>query len=216
MCILIVELNPELISIDEDRFPDLEKENFIYEHLKHYYSKYSNLPTINIRVDEESVFVTARHIYLALAKELGYDRIRAVIDKNSPKEAVSNFLKYSSVSKLDWNVVNQEEVYDLVEYVWLVFFFDKPLNPQATFWFEEQVVGFYKQIEISKEYEEFDARIKDLSYPYLGRCAEFQVYLPIEDERWYAKSKAVLFDFHTKYVPIVSFQGIKFNAKDCS
>jgi hypothetical protein len=78
-----------------------------------------------------------------------------------------------------------------------------------------QVVEFYRQIKIPDWAEEPDERIKGLSYCYLGCRAELQAYLPIEDERWYAKSKAVLVDFHKKHCPIVSFQGRRFHAKYC-
>jgi hypothetical protein len=159
------------------------------------------------------VFVTRGHLYLTLAKELGYDRIRAVIDKASPREIVSSFLENPSISQLDWDVVKLENIDDFLEYVWLVFFFANPLTSQEKIVFENQVVEFYRQIKIPDGAEEADERIKDLNYPYLGRCAEFQAYLPIEDERWYAKSKAVLVDFHKQYAPIVSFQGRRFYAE---
>lgn len=210
MCILLVELSPDEISVDESLFPDLNKNSFIYEHLRHYCSKFYPLPTIEVKVDAEAIIVVRGHPYLAIAKELRNQRIRAVVDKASSESSVSRFLQRSSIIQLDWETVMHEENNDLVSYVWFVFFFERSLNQEERKAFEKDIVGFYRQIQLPVWAEVPDDRIKNLSYPYSGRCAEFQAYVPIADERWYASSRAVVVDFHLKCVPIVSFQGRRF------
>lgn len=214
MPILLVELNPNEISVDETLFPDQQKDEFIYEHLRHYCSKFYPLPTIEVRVYTKSVFVVRGHLYLAIARDFKHQRIRAVIDKNSSNDCVMQFLQNPSVSQLDWqSVIQQEQDNELVSYIWLVFFFSYPLTQETKKKFEAQIVQFFKQIQLPTWAEVPGNRIKDLNYPYSGYCAEFQAYIPVEDERWYASSRAVLVDFHLECVPILSFQGRKFRVE---
>lgn len=210
MNILLVELNPNEVLTDESLFPDKNKDILIYEHLKHYCSKFYPLPTIEIKVYAESVIVVRGHSYLKIAKELRHQSIRAVIDRNSPKPFVDSFLQKSSVVQLDWELIKQEEDNNLVSYVWLVFFFERQLEKEEQKIFEEQIIEFYRQIKLPAWADTPDNRIKDLSYPHFGCCVEFQAYIPVEDERWYAKSRAALVNFHLNHVPLVSFQGYKF------
>ena len=213
MHILLVELNPDEVSVDESLFPDKQKNSFIYEHLRHYCSKFYHLPTITVKVCAEAVFVVRGHQYLSIARELGHQRIRAIIDKSSPEKDVQKFLQKPSVVQLDWEAARNEGSDTLVEYVWFVFFFEKALNREDRKIFEEQIVEFFKHIKLPDWAEVPEKRITNLSYPYSGRCAEFQAYVPIEDERWYPSSRAVVVDFHLKYVPIASFQGRRFRVE---
>ena len=214
MCILLVELNPDDVLVDTFLFLDKNKNEFIYEHLRHFYSKPNSvLPTIEVKVGAETV-VTRGHLYLLLAKELGYKRIRAVIARASPEIFVDNFLKKSSVEKLDWKTIRKEESEaPLAEYAWYIFFFKRALYLEERKAFEEQIVEFFRQIKLPSWAETTGEKIEDLSYPYGGTCAEFQAYVPIRDERWYAPSRAVLINFHLNCVPIVSFQGRKFRVE---
>lgn len=207
MPILLVELNIDEVSIDKSLLPNQEETSFIYEHLRHYCSKFYPLPTITVRVCAESVFVVRGYQYLLIARELGHQQIRAVIDKSSPEKYVQRFLGKASVSQLDWQVVRKEENDRLLGYFWYVFFFEKPLNQQKKTIFEDTIVNFFRQIKLPDWAEKPKSRIRNLSYPYSGSCAEFQAYVPIADERWYCESRAVLIEFHLKCVPIASFQG---------
>lgn len=208
MNILLVELDPKDVLTDEILFINKQKEQFIYEHLRHYCSKFYPLPTISVRVYKNSVIVTHGHLYLAIAKELGHQRIRAIIDINSPYCFIQKLLNRPSVIKLDWNIVRQEDN-ELVSYCWLVFFFKRSLNQKEKKVFEEQVVRFFEQIPLPEFVDESNDKIQVLSYPNFGYCAEIKAYLPWEDERWYSTSRAVLLNFHFNCVPIVSFQGRK-------
>jgi hypothetical protein len=120
MSILIVELDPNQVSIDETLFPDKDKDELIYEHLRHYYSKFELLPTIDVRVYTESVVVTRGHVYLKIAKELGYLRIRAIIDKNSASDCVLQLLQNPSIVQLNWQSLMQEGDDDFFSYLSLL------------------------------------------------------------------------------------------------
>lgn len=213
MHILLIELNPNEVSVEESLFPDKEKNLFIYEHLRYYCSKFYPLPTITVSIYDEGVFVVRGHQYLAIARELKHQRIRAIVDKSSPEKYVQRFLQRSSVVQLNWEIVSKEGSDIFVEYVWFVFFFKKPLNQEEQIFFEKLIVEFFRQIQLPAWAEVPDHKIKNLSYPYSGHCAEFQAYVPIEDEKWYASSRAAIVNFHLKYVPILSFQGQRFQVE---
>lgn len=210
MSILLVELDPNEVSVDEALFPNKEKNSFVYEHLRHYCSKIYPLPTITLKLINEIAFVVRGHYYLSIARELGHQQIRAVIDSSSPCEYIQTFLHKNFVTQLNWEVEKRANSNELVGYVWYVLFFAKSLNQEEKDFFEAQVVSFFREIKLPDLPEPPKQKITDLNYPYAGKCAEFQAYLPITDERWYASSRAALIGFHSKSVPIVSFQGRKF------
>jgi hypothetical protein len=210
MSILLVELNTDEVSIDEFVFPNRQKDQFIYEHLRHYCSKFYPLPTIEVRICDEIIVVTRGHFYLSIANEFRHQRIRAVIDRNSQENLIENFLKKSSVVQLDWRMTDQENNDELVSYVWLVIFFDRPLSQGDKNNFEEHVLEFFKRIPLPAWAEAPENRIQNMNYLDSGYCVELQAYIPVEDERWYISSKRVLNEFHLKYVSIASFQGRKF------
>jgi hypothetical protein len=210
MDILLVELDPNDISVDEILFPNKQTDEFIYEHLLHYYSRLDQLPTIEVIVCANSIVGTSGHIYLIIAKKLQYQRIRAFINPSSPAFLVSNLLQRASVSRLDWNMLMENKNKVLVGFFWYIFFFEKSLGYKNRVAFEEEIVEFFRKIMLPTWAEVPNNRIKNLNYPYSGQCAEFQAYVPIADERWYAASRAIIVNFHHKHIPIVSFQGRKF------
>jgi len=172
-------------------------------------SKLYPIPWITVRVDANSVIITRGHLYLKVARELGNEKIHAVVDRNDSDDIfIQKLLDRPCVIKLDWKTLIQEDE-QLLSYGWLVFFFKRLLNSVEKKIFEEEVVGFFQQIQVPGSVNLGRERIKNLNYPYSGLCAEFQAYLPWEDERWYLTSRAVLLNFHLNCVPIVSFQGKK-------
>ncbi|WP_254563965.1 hypothetical protein [Oscillatoria sp. HE19RPO] len=210
MSILIIEIPPSKVLIDETLFPDKHKEEFVYEHLRHYCSKFYPIPTIEIAIYNNSVFVTAGHLYLKIARELGCPKIRAVIDKKSPTNSIVKLLNSPDITQLDWQSLIQDDD-EPICYIWLVFFFIHALSKKEKFAFEDKILGFFSKINLPDWADASKKRIKNMKYINLDSGIEFQAYLPIEDERWYARSRAILMDFHFKYVPIISFQGRKFD-----
>jgi hypothetical protein len=208
--ILLVELNTYEILIDKSLFPDKQENSFIYEHLKYYLSKSNTLPTISVKVYGAEVLLIGRFEYLLIARDLGYQRIRAIIDTYSSEDDLQVFLRKPSVVKLDWKSALMEGSDTLAEYVWLVFFFQKQLKQEECQIFENQVVNFFEQIKLPLQDEPPYGRIRNLNYSYSGKCAEFQAYIPVEDERWYKHSLTIIGEFHLNCVPIASFQGRKF------
>jgi phage pi2 protein 07 len=211
MKILLVEIDTDEILVDEDRFPNLHKESFIYEHLRYYFSKSHALPTIEIKLCDDKVFVTYGHYYLLIARDLQFRRIRAIINRNSSSNSITKLLQQPSIAQLDWEKVNREESDEFLAYIWVVIFFEEPLISEQKALFEGQVVNFFKKIKLPPEAEEPKSRIKNLDYTFNDKCAEFQAYVPIEDERWYAQSINVLENFHFDQAAITSFQGRRFN-----
>jgi hypothetical protein len=213
MTILVVALNPSMITVNEYLFPNSYKDSFIYDHLRYYCSKGQSVPTITIKVCSDSVIVTRGHYYLLIAKELGYEKIQAVVDQNLSRD-IESFLNSPYIVQVNWKTLRQNEDQKLLGYVWYVFFFKRNLSQSEQEAFHTLVVNFYEQIEIPGWANEPETRILDLNYSHLGYSAEFQAYVPFADERWYAGALAAAVDFHMKYVPIVSCQGRKFYIAD--
>ena len=117
----------------------------------------------------------------------------------------------TDIQKNYWETVKNSDRNVLFDYVWLVCFFERPLNADEQNIFEEQVVGFFRQFILPNFADSTNERIKDLNYLFDGLCVEFQAYMPIGDERWYSEFRAVIVKFHSQYVPISSFQGHKFS-----
>jgi hypothetical protein len=207
---VLIELNVDEISVDETIFPNEMKESFIYEHLMYYCSKFYPTPAILIKLCNELTYVVRGHQYLSIAKDLKYSSIRAIIDKSSTEESIKAFLRKPSVIQLDWETARKEEYDTLITFNWYICFFERPLTEREKGIFEEQIVGFLKQLSLPSFAKRVDERIKDLSYPFSGLCAEFQAFVPVADERWYGHFRSVMIKFHLEYVPIVSFQGWKF------
>ncbi len=210
MLLLVVDMDPNDVKVDESVFPDKWKDIYIYEHLRHFYSKFSSMPSIGIYVTRESVTVMRGHQYLSIAKDLGRGSIRAVVDHTSPKKAVEQFLKRPSVRQLDEEELKAYDDAILRSYSWYVFFFERPLGAEERELFERKIVDYLKQAPLPPQFEGVE-RLKELNYPYEGQCAEVEVFTPL-DSRWYGRFRLVMMDFHTNVVPIISFQGTKFLA----
>lgn len=208
MPIILVELDPDYVRVDESRFQqDLLEQFVIYEHMLYYCSKLTKLPAISIQIDNGTAFVIRRHWYLSIAKDLRAPRIRAVIEDKTNFAEIQRFLRKTSVTQIDWEEARKAEEDQPVYYGWLVFFFERALTERERRTFEDQVVDFYRSIKLPRWFEHNMERIINLSYTHGGLCAEFQALTPFGDERWYPTSRAVLKKFHDEMVPLISFQG---------
>lgn len=165
MSIILVEVDPREILVDGNRFePDLMEPAVIYEHLLYVCTKNSLLPTIFIKIENDSPFVVRNHWYLRIAKDLNGARIRAIVDNASDVAAVKSFLQRPSVTQLDWEAIRKTEAGLSTEYRWLVFFFERSLTESDNRAFEAQIVSFYRSLDVMTD----DERVTDLSYPYDG------------------------------------------------
>lgn len=209
MPITLVEIESDKIVVDESRFLDDVMQSYVvYDHLRYYCSKFSPLPAISVQVESDVAFVVRRHWYLEIAKDLRIPRIRAVIE-NSVDAAVQSFLLQPSVGQIDWQEARKAEEEASIGYSWYVYFFERPLTAEERGVFEVQIVDFFRRLELPGWAELDDERIRNLSYPQEGLCAEFQAFVPSGDERWYAASLSVINKFHKECVPLVSFQGLR-------
>jgi hypothetical protein len=207
MPITLVEIEPDKIVVDESRFlDDVMQSSIVYDHLRYYCSKFSPLPSISVQVEKDVAFVVRRHWYLEIAKDLRIPRIRASIE-NSADATVQSFLLQPSVAQIDWREARKAEEEAPIGYSWYVYFFERPLTVEERGIFEGQIVGFFRRLELPSWAELDDERIKNLSYPQEGLCAEFQAFVPSGDERWYGASISAITKFHKECVPLVSFQG---------
>lgn len=208
--VLLVEVNPKDVFIDESVFPNEQKQYYIYEHLKYYCSKLETLPTIVIRIVSDKAIVVRNHYYLHIAKELNHSYIRAIIDNNSLKDAVDKFLSNPFVSKLDLEFIRKQEQDILIAYNWYICYFERVLNLKEKTVFEEDVVHFFSKLQLPAFVKTVEERYKNLVYSHSGVCVEFQALTPLVDERWFSTFRSIMKNFHFQHVPILSFQGAKF------
>jgi hypothetical protein len=207
---LLIEVDPCCLLIDETSFPDKEKDNFIFEHLVYFSSKGNLLPTLIAKVESQGAFVTRGHHYLEIAKSLKRKRIRVVIEQSSLEIHIQKFLAKITYLKLDWEAERLSGSDVKCGYIWCVFFFERAVDNHEKQIFEEKIINFFRDINLPVGESTFDQRIKNLSCNHLDTCIEFEAYVPILDESWYAQSRQLLIDFHLNHVPIASFQGRRF------
>src|SRR3954469_5616607 len=72
-----IEVSPADILIDRSAVE--RDDGFEYEHLKRYCSKFTPLPAVTVRLGEGRLIAVRGQKYLSIARELGRDRIRAVL-----------------------------------------------------------------------------------------------------------------------------------------
>ncbi|PSB55342.1 hypothetical protein [Chamaesiphon polymorphus] len=206
---LLIEVSPYRILSDEIKYPNREKDRFIFEHLKYLCSKLTSLPTLTIQVDSQGAWIKRGHYYLTIAKMLQMPNVKAIVDSSSSNENIECFLETSTANVLDWETERLTERDVLHGYVQYLLFFQRILSEEEKQEFEEKIVNFFGSLRFPVGMNIPDVRINNLAYPYSGICAEFEAYVPILDESWYGQSRSVLIDFHLQNVPIVSFQGMK-------
>jgi hypothetical protein len=208
---LVLELDCKDIQVkNEESFKQAKKgQEYIYEHLKYALSKGPFFPSISVEVAENSIIATKGFHYLLIAKDLNRCRIRAIIEDSSSEKAVQKLLSNPSIQVIDWKKELDESPF--VDWSWFIYFFEKPLSPEQKVKFEEQVVEFYKSFTLPPKWQGAKGRIRNLSYPFNGLCAEFEAYTPTGEHRdWHRGLTSINLVFHRETAPIVSFGGSTF------
>lgn len=212
MSLLVVGVDPRIITTDLDRFPERD-DSYVFEHLAYYCRHLETLPAIRIVVGSEGAIVTARHKYLRIARLLGLRFLRAVIDRRaSNPDDLSAFLSRPDVHLLDWNTLDVEERATVVARQWQVFFFSRKLSESEKEDFSRLVDVFFDNLNQSRSPTVDQGKaVTDLTYDDARKSVEFQARLPIGDETWFAQYRELIADFGiTHQVVIVSYQGGKF------
>lgn len=196
MPITLLELPLDAVAVDEDRAPDRD-DSLIVEHLLRCCATFDPLPAIGVTLDGTRALVVRGHKYLLVAHRLGRRLIRAVVMGESTNDQVDAFVRRAGGRLLDWEAIRAAEALDPTPKGWDVFFFERPLSPAEKVAFEAAMAPLFR--------EALEVRHDDA-----GPVAEFEARMPVTDEAWVRRHLEAVVTFHEDHVPIVSFQGRRF------
>jgi len=203
-----LEIPLEFVHEDE-RYPNRDKRQ-IYEHLKYLFSrprKYP-LPAIDVDFVDDKLVVTAGHNYLRLARELGEPWIRAVYRSEcaSSGEVLSGLPPGIRVTPRE---VFERELASKVEREFHVYFFERPLSAEGQQRFLSDIAGFFERLE-TPLIPRTERRLFQWSFPFEGRCGEFEALIPVGDPSWMRAYLETSRSFSCNVERIISFQGARF------
>jgi hypothetical protein len=208
MSLVVLELSPAIVTIDETRFPD-PSEGVVFEHLRHYCAKFQPIPAIVVRLTGGKAIVVRGQNYLRIARELGHQSVRAIVDGTPDDPEVASFISRPDVIQLDWKGIDEEERRKPVVRAWHVFFFARPLEETEQKAFESEVAGFFDGLTHLG-----GARVGPVHYFEANTGAEFEALTPVANNRWVPDFRIACEQFDIQRVPIVSYQGTRFRLAD--
>lgn len=185
-------------------YPDKDVRH-IYEHLRHTLSLPSQfpIPAIKIIRSGESFVVVDGHKYLKISRDLGRDRIRAILNGVG-----ANHMLPAGAEVVPRSVLEREVSLPVVR-DFHVYFFSKPLGEYEKNQFSSKVAGFFLSLGsplLSKK----NRKIYSISFPFDGVCAQFEANIPVGDRSWLEDYLRVTRVFSRDVARIVSFQGAHF------
>jgi len=188
---------------ESPQFPDRDEHN-IYEHLKYTLSRPCQfpLPAIGVSLVDGDLLVTNGHKYLRIAQELRRPRIRALISRD-----LSGQLPAGSQVVPREELENEMRIPVVRDYH--VYFFEKPLSPQAQQEFVHTFVEFFEKLP-TPLLQPGEKRVFSWGFPFDARCGELEANIPVGDRSWLPKYLRISQEFSRNVARIVSFQGGRF------
>jgi hypothetical protein len=194
--------------INEAKYPDRDG-SLIYDHLRHYCSKFRPLPAATITFDGPSPVVIQGHKFVRAALDLGIDRMRVIVAGHREGNQAANFSRRPDVICVDWRTIEQEEADTSVLDAWHVFFLEKRLSADTTRRFEERIAGFFRDVQ-SELLVGKARKVPEVTVSHEKRCAEFIATTPAGDPSWFPAFHARCADFSRDIAKIISYQGRRF------
>lgn len=203
MSIILIELPPQMIEVDETGYPDRDS-SWRADHLRRYLSLVETLPAVGVRITKFGAVVTEGHAVLQAAKDLRRASIRAIVDPQSDMDALTELLRNPEVIGLDWAAIDAAERRRPIDLAWHVFFFARALRPEEQMAFEREIATFFDRLP-----EPYGAGlvVGSLRFRDASSEAEFQARTPLADERWFGPWVKAIERFHRETAPIASYQG---------
>jgi len=205
MSFQFIEVTPSEVLLDQ---AEVERDDgFVYEHLKRYCSKFTPLPAITVKAVGQKLTAVRGQKYLAIARELGHERIRAVsLDGTFDQlkaRGVRGLLCVVPTSQLE-----QEERATVITGWHVLFFRSRPSAELAEgirarfdrFANETLPTALPPGTAISIE-SHFDSS---------GPCLEIKFPTPVANEEWAKSYYAFLLAVSSELALIETYQGRRF------
>lgn len=182
-------------------------DRYVYEHLKRYCSKFRPLPSVGVTSDGAHLSLTSRYEYVAIAREFGEDRIRAVLQgatfSELERQGVPGVLRLVPNEELD------RELQDELILGWHVLFFKTTLDHEIVTQIEARFRAFLKQSLPGALPGGDDAEILT-NFDATGPCFEIRFPTPVTDHAWAQAYLAFLTSISMELAPIATYQGAWF------
>ena len=194
-----VYLDPKLIESEND--------GFVYEHLKHYLSKSTRLPAITVKSAGGKLVSVGRHKYLSIARELGHERIRAVLQNETFEELVAKGVP-GLLSVVPKEKLDDEQRADVIT-SWHIFFFKGQPSPEIASEIEARFRGFLSESLPTILRGRFQMLIES-HFDVSGPCLEIRFPTPVSDQAWASSYHAFISSISNEVLPIETYQGRRF------
>lgn len=182
-------------------------DNYVYEHLKRYCSKFKPLPSVAVTCDGNHLVLTDRYQYVAIAREFGEDRIRAVL-----QGVTFSDLKRQGVPGVLGLVPNEQlelEIEDEDSACWHVLFFRTAPDHETVTQIEARFRAFLKQSLPAFLLKGDDAELV-VNFDATGPCFEIRFRTPVTDHTWARAYLEFLISISRDLAPIATYQGARF------
>lgn len=180
---------------------------FVIDHLVYYCSKFDPLPAIRLLVTPEGLQVTGGHVYVDVARRLGRQRIRAIIDPESDPREVDALGRSANVDEVDWRSEETERVSVRAHLRLHVVFFGRPLDDSEPNDFFSLVEQYHDGLWETRRTRPFDGSVMpSAAYHSELAVAELEAWSPT-DEAWFGSWVETLMKFDRDVAPIASYQG---------
>jgi len=204
MSFQFIEVSPAAILLDSKQM-EKEDDGYVYEHLRHCLSKSKRLPAVAVKSIGGKLMSVARHKYLAIAQELGHERIRAVLQDETFEE-----LKSKGVPGL-LSVVPKTDLEKELETVimtggWHIFFFKHTPSPQVAAQIDERFRTFLN-LSLPDVLRSGAEVVTESRFDFTGPCLEISFPTPVENHAWASSFMAFILSVSKDIWPIETYQG---------
>jgi len=201
----VVELAPSEVAHDRSILDN--DDGFVYEHLKRYCSKFSSLPALTVILAEGKLTAVRGHRYLSIAQELGYDRIRAVLQGTTFDE-LRKLAIPGLLSLVPENLLASEQEAEVVV-GWHVFFFATAPKADIVNEIDARFRGFLNQSLPAILGDKMEIAIESC-FDLLGPCFEIRFPTPVTNQAWADLYRAFITSISNSIWPIKTYQGRRF------
>jgi hypothetical protein len=186
-----------------------EDARHIYSHLRHVLSLPSAFPfpAVHVKLENGRLILVSGSFYWQIARELGKDKIRAIVGFNNAEPDSLENLPPGARRIPDEEI--RDELTLPVVHGWHVYFFDGPLNEAECEIFRRKVCGFFENLE-TPLIEKGANRVFSCDFPCEFICAQFEALIPVADKSWFKRYRDISVEFSNHIHRIVSFQGARF------